>query len=73
MKSSLELMRSGVWHHGITDEIGAALMKAEEMCFDLNSLRPSMTAERHAIINRLFGSSKEPSMLHTSYHCDFSS
>ncbi len=30
MKSSLELMRSGVWHHGITDEIGAALMKAKK-------------------------------------------
>ena len=64
-------MRSGVWHHGITDEIGAALMKAEEMCFDFNSLRPSMTAERHAIINRLFGSIEEPYVLHSPFHCDF--
>ncbi len=73
MKSSLELMRSGVWAHGITDEIGAALMKAEEMCFDFNSLRPSMTAERHAIINRLFGSIEEPYVLHSPFHCDFGS
>ena len=48
-------------------------MKAEEMCFDFNSLRPSMTAERHAIINRLFGSIEEPYVLHSPFHCDFGS
>ena len=53
--NDLEKMRAGRWLHAVTPEIGAALLRAEELCFRLNQLPPSRREEREAIIRQLFG------------------
>ena len=37
----LDIMRSGAWLRAIDPDIGAALLRAEELCFRLNALPPS--------------------------------
>ena len=69
--NDLEKMRSGRWLHAVTSEIGAALLRAEELCFRLNQLPPSRREEREAIIRQLFGHVGEAPCLHSPFHCDF--
>ena len=69
--NDLEKMRSGRWLHAVTPEIGAALLRAEELCFRLNQLPPSRREEREAIIRQLFGHVGEAPCLHSPFHCDF--
>ena len=52
---SLELMRSGCWHNGFTNEIFEALIRAEELCFQYNSLSPRQRDSRHDIMRGLIG------------------
>lgn len=69
--NDLEKMRTGRWLHAVTSEIGAALLRAEELCFRLNQLPPSRREEREAIIRQLFGHVGEAPCLHSPFHCDF--
>ena len=57
---SLELMRSGCWHNGFTNEIFEALIRAEELCFQYNSLSPRQRDSRHDIMRGLIGKIEEP-------------
>ncbi len=69
--NDLEKMRAGRWLHAVTSEIGAALLRAEELCFRLNQLPPSRREEREAIIRQLFARVGEAPCLHSPFHCDF--
>lgn len=69
--NDLEKMRAGHWLRAITPEIGEALRRAEELCFDLNRLPPSRPKEREAICRRLFGHIGDRFVLHSPFHCDF--
>lgn len=69
--NDLEKMRTGRWLHAVTPEIGAALLRAEELCFRLNQLPPSRREEREAIIRQLFAHVGEAPCLHSPFHCDF--
>ena len=69
--NDLEKMRAGRWLHAVTPEIGAALLRAEELCFRLNQLPPSRREEREAIIRQLFARVGEAPCLHSPFHCDF--
>ena len=69
--NDLEKMRSGRWLHAVTPEIGAALLRAEELCFRLNQLPPSRREERETIIRQLFGRVGKAPCLHSPFHCDF--
>ena len=62
--NDLEKMRAGRWLHAVTPEIGAALLRAEELCFRLNQLPPSRREEREAIIRQLFAHVGEAPCLH---------
>ena len=66
--NDLEKMRSGRWLHAVTPEIGAALLRAEELCFRLNQLPPSRREEREAIIRQLFAHVGEAPCLHSPFH-----
>lgn len=68
---SLELMRSGCWHNGFTNEIFEALIRAEELCFQYNSLSPRQRDSRHDIMRGLIGKIEEPFDIHSPFHCDF--
>ena len=69
--NDLEKMRAGRGLHAVTPEIGAALLRAEELCFRLNQLPPSRREEREAIIRQLFARGGEAPCLHSPFHCDF--
>ena len=42
----LEIMRSGAWLRAIDPDIGAALLRAEELCFRLNEIGRASCRER---------------------------
>lgn len=69
-----ELLNDGVWAHaGANDfpEVSEKLEKCADMCYELNSLRPSMTERRRALAEELLGSVGENFVLHSPFRCDF--
>lgn len=70
-EEKLERMRSGAWLHAVDPEIGAELLRAEELCFRLNSLPPSRREERERIVRELFGRIGRSFVLHSPFRCDF--
>ncbi len=69
--NSMELMRGGMWHHGIVPEIGVPLAETEELCYELNALPPSRKTERETILRRLLGKVGERFIIHSPFRCDF--
>lgn len=67
----LEKMRAGYWLRAITPQIGAALRRAEELCFRLNQLPPSRSEARETILRELFGHLGSGVILHSPFRCDF--
>lgn len=69
-----ELLNDGVWAHaGANDfpEVSEKLKKCADMCYEFNSLRPSMTERRRALVEELLGSVGENFVLHSPFRCDF--
>ena len=71
--NDLENMRAGHWLRAITPQIGAALRRAEELCFRLNQLPPSRSEEREAILRGLFAHLGRNFVIHSPFLCDFGS
>lgn len=69
--ADIQLMRSGEWMNGFTDEIGGALARCEDLCFRLNSTLPSKREEREAIIRDILGDIGSKFVLHSPFLCDF--
>lgn len=69
--NDLEKMKAGFWLHAACPEIGDALLRAEELVFELNRLPPSRRAERDAILRRLLGRVGTDCRIHSPFHCDF--
>lgn len=69
--SDFSLLRSGVWMNGFTDEIGVALLRCEELCFELNQLSPAKHDERESIIRQLLASIGTKFVIHSPFRCDF--
>ncbi len=67
----LDIMRSGAWLRAIDPDIGAALLRAEELCFRLNALPPSQRGERERIVRELLGGIGASFVLHSPFRCDF--
>ena len=66
-----EMLRNGVWSNYIRPDIARDLLRCEEQCFLFNSLPPSQTAKKQAIIKNLVGSIGENFTLHSPFRCDF--
>ena len=67
-------LRGGAWlHAGAADapEIGDALVRCGDICFELNSLPPSRIEERMVILRSLLGSFGEGGLIHSPFRCDF--
>lgn len=47
------------------------MMKAEDLCFEYNQLKPSMMAERAKIINKLFGKVKGGFIISSPFQCNY--
>lgn len=69
--ADIQLMRSGEWMNGFTDEIGSALARCEDLCFRLNTTLPSKRREREAIAREIFGRIGSRFVLHSPFLCDF--
>lgn len=67
----LTVMRSGAWLDAMGPEIGAELLRAEELCFRLNALPPSEREARERIVRQLFGRIGTRFIVHSPFHCDF--
>ncbi len=69
-----ELLNNGEWVcAGAKDspEVSEKLVRCADKCHELNSLRPSMTERRRAIVEELLGSIGEGFVLHSPFMCDF--
>lgn len=69
-----ELLNDGEWVcAGAKDspEVSEKLVRCADKCHELNSLRPSMTERRRAIVEELLGSIGEDFVLHSPFRCDF--
>jgi len=52
-----EKMKLGLWYDAnFDDELVKQRLIAEDLCFELNSTRPSKTEDRNAILNQLIPS-----------------
>lgn len=67
----LEIIRSGAWLHAIDSEVGAELLRVEELCFRLNALPPSRVEEREELIRRIVGRIGSSFRIHSPFRCDF--
>lgn len=68
-----ERLRGGEWLHagaGDAPEVGDALVRCADICFKLNSLPPSRSEERTALLRSLLGSFGEGGLIHSPFRCD---
>lgn len=67
-----EKMEKGLWYvANFNPELKEQREKAHNLCFDYNHTRPSLKAERQAILNELFGGFPEDSSIAAPFVCDF--
>lgn len=69
-----DILNDGVWlHAGAKDfpEVTEALRKCADMCHEINSIHPSMTDERAALLHGLLGSVGERFVINPPFRCDF--
>lgn len=64
-------MQNGEWVYGIRPDVSQKLSQAADLCFELNSLRPSAIDEREAIIRKLIGRIGKNFVIHSPFRCDF--
>ncbi len=65
------LLDSGEWMDGFMPPSGRDLARCEELCFELNSLRPSLRDEREALLRRILGRVGARFTIHSPFRCDF--
>lgn len=68
------ILTSGRWLHGAAadfPEVTAALIRSADICHELNSLRPSMSDERMALLKSLLGSMGKNTVVNSPFRCDF--
>ncbi|PMB84769.1 sugar O-acetyltransferase [Dolosicoccus paucivorans] len=53
------------------DELIKERLRAKELCYDYNQLRPSQHEERRALIQQLLGQTKEHFSIEPSFWCDY--
>ena len=66
-------LRNGKWMRGLASdfpEIGVALQKCADACFDINSLRPSEKEKRTGLLRNLLGSIGDNFVINTPFRCD---
>lgn len=65
------LLREGEWMNGFSPECADALLKCEDLCFQLNSTLPSRKTEREEILRKILGSLGTGFTIHSPFRCDF--
>jgi len=72
METEKEKCRKGMLYDANGDEeLLAERMKCKDLCWEYNSLRPSMKQEREGIVMRLLGSFGKNAILEQPFYCDY--
>lgn len=72
MPTELEKMKKGEWYNANFDpELIQKRLHAQDLCFDLNQLKPSKTSERQAILKSLLGNDFDGLVLLSPFMCDY--
>ncbi|VUX02850.1 Putative acetyltransferase [Streptococcus constellatus] len=72
MASELEKMKRGDWYDANFDqELVQKRMEAQDLCFELNQLKPSREEERAALLKKLMGQDFEGLVLLSPFTCDY--
>ncbi len=71
-----ELLNEGAWvYAGAADspEVSEALEHCADLCFEINSTKPSMKKRRQELLCELLGSIGSGCVIHSPFRCDFGS
>lgn len=72
MMSEKEKMKMGQWYDANNDnELINARKKAQDLCFELNQLKPSCEKERKLLIQHLLGYAPKDLVLLSPFTCDY--
>ncbi len=72
MMSEKEKMKIGQWYDANNDkELIDARVKAQDLCFELNQLKPSHERKRQEIIHQLLGYFPQDLVLLSPFTCDY--
>lgn len=67
-----EKMKLGMWYDANNDqELIDLRIKAMDLCFELNQLKPSFIAKRHQILTKLLGYEPHDLILMSPFICDY--
>ena len=70
-RSMKELMLAGEYYTSTDPELDAERERAKDLLFDFNMTRPTLRAERKAIIRRLFGHAGANCWIESTFNCDY--
>jgi len=73
MSSEKQKMLAGELYDPLDPELVAMRTHARELCFDLNTSRPTDPQQRQEILRQLFGSGGETVTLEPPFYCDYGS
>ena len=65
-----DLLKSGKWMNGFADGIGDALVRCEDLCFQLNNTAPSDREKRNTLAKRILGHIGNNFVIHSPFLCD---
>ena len=71
MTSELEKMKRGEWYDAnFNTELVQKRIIAQDLCFELNQLKPSREVERQKVLKKLTGQNFEGLVLLSPFTCD---
>lgn len=73
IKTPKEKMLSGEYYISWDGELTAERERAKDICFELNNTRPTLRAEREAIIKKLFRKVGSGCWIESPFNCDYGS
>ena len=72
MTSELEKMKRGEWYDAnFNTELVQKRIIAQDLCFELNQLKPSREEERQKVLKKLTGQNFEGLVLLSPFTCDY--
>ncbi|MDE7464450.1 MAG: sugar O-acetyltransferase [Clostridiales bacterium] len=66
-----EKMIAGEYYVGMDEELTAERERAKDLLFEFNSAKPSLRAEREALLQKLFGKLGKNSWVESPFNCDY--
>lgn len=71
MKSEYEKMLSGEVYSADNAEVIDKLNVVKDLCWEYNNLRPTLIAERNAMLQRILGRADSSTFINQPFYCDY--